>query len=103
MRVMVQFWFPAEPGNDIVRTGKVGQVFQRITDELKPEAAYFFPNAGERSGLFVINMQDSSEVAQVAERFFHGLNARIDMTPVMNAEDIQKALSHVETIVKNYG
>jgi len=99
---MVKFRFPVETGNEVVRTGKVGKVFQRLMEELKPEATYFFPEGGERAGLIVFDMRESSQVAETAERFFFGLNARIEMTPVMNAEDLQKALAGVEEVVKNY-
>jgi hypothetical protein len=89
MRVMIKFAFPVDAGNDAVRNGKVEKVFQGILEELKPEAAYFFPEGGERAGLFVVNMTESSQVAQIAERFFFGLNARIEMVPVMAPEDLQ--------------
>jgi len=102
MRVMVKFRFPVESGNEAIRSGKVAKVFERIMEELKPEAAYFFPEGGQRAGLYVLDMRDSSQVAETAERFFFGLNASIEMTPVMAAEDLQKGLSGVEDIVKNY-
>ena len=75
MRIMVKFRFPVDAGNSGVRSGKVEKVFQQIREELKPEAAYFFPEGGERAGLFVMNMQESSQVAEIAERFFFGLRA----------------------------
>lgn len=103
MRVMVKFRFAVESGNEVIRSGKINNVFQMLMEDLKPEAAYFFPEGGERAGLLVFDMQESSRVAEVAERFFFGLNAKIEMTPVMTAEDLQKGLSSVEAIVKNYG
>ncbi len=83
-----------------MRTGKIEKVFQGILEELKPEAAYFFPEGGERAGLFVVDMKESSQVAEIAERFFFGLNARIEMVPVMSAEDLQKGLSGVQGIIQ---
>jgi hypothetical protein len=101
--MMVKFRFPVENGNEVIRTGKMATVMQRIVDELKPEAAYFFPEGGERAGLLVFDMRESSQVAEVAERFFFGLHASVEMIPVMAAEDLQKGLAGVETIVKNFG
>jgi hypothetical protein len=103
MRIMVKFAFPVEAGNSAVRSGKIEKVFQQLLDELKPEAAYFFPDRGERAGLFVVDMHDPSQVAQTAERFFFGLNAKIEMVPVMTAEDLRKALSGVQSIIQRYG
>ena len=103
MRVMIKFRFPIEFGNNAVRSGKVEKVFEQILKELKPEAAYFFPEGGERAGLFVVDMQESSQVAEIAERFFFGLNASIETTPVMAPEDLQKGLSSVQGIIERYG
>jgi hypothetical protein len=103
MRIMVKFAFPVESGNSAIRSGKVEKVFHQIMEDLKPEAAYFFPDGGERGGFIVVNMDDSSQIAQIGERFFFGLNARIEMVPVMAAEDLQKGLSAVPDIVQRYG
>jgi hypothetical protein len=103
MRVMIKFRVPVDAGNSAIRSGKVEKVFQQIQEELKPEAAYFFPEGGERAGLFVVEMQESSQVAAIAERFFFGLNAHIEMVPVMTAEDLQKGLSGMPGIIERYG
>jgi len=103
MRVMIKFAFPVEVGNAAIRDGKVEKVFQGILEELKPEAAYFFPEGGERAGIFVVNMTESSQVAEIGERFFFGLNARIEMVPVMTAEDLRTGLSGIQGIVQRYG
>jgi hypothetical protein len=82
---------------------KSRKVFQQIFEDLKPEAEYFFPEGGERAGLFVVDMKESSEVAEIAERFFFGLNARIEMVPVMAPEDLKIGLSGVQGIIRRYG
>jgi len=102
MRIMVKFRFPVNEGNDVIRTGRIAQIFQQLAEDLKPEAAYFYPEGGERAGHFIVNMQDGSEVAGIAERFFFGLHADIEMTPVMTAEDLQKALGGIESTIKRY-
>lgn len=99
---MIKFRFPVEAGNSAVRSGKVEKIFQQILEDLKPEAAYFFPEGGERAGLFVVDMQESSQGAEIAERFFFGLNARIEMVPVMAAEDLQKGLPGVQGVIQRY-
>jgi hypothetical protein len=63
MRVMVKFALPVESGNIAIRTGKLDKVMHQIVEDLKPEAAYFFPTARERGGFFVVEMQDSSQIA----------------------------------------
>jgi hypothetical protein len=102
MRIMVKFAFPVASGNIAIRDGKVAKVFHQIMEELKPEAAYFYPD-GERGGFIVVNMEDSSQIVQIGERFFFGLNASIAMVPVMAAEDLQKGLAAVPDIARRYG
>jgi hypothetical protein len=103
MRVMVKFSFPAESGNEVISSGRIGPLFERLMNDLKPEAAYFYAADGNRAGHLIVNMQDASDIVEVGERFWHGLNATIEMTPVMTPEDLQKGLGSIETIVKNYG
>jgi Domain of unknown function (DUF3303) len=103
MRVMIKFTIPIAAGNEGNRSGRLQKVFQQLAEDLKPEAGYFFPEGGERAGFFVVDMQESSRVAEIAERFFYGMNAKIEMTPVMNADDLQRALSRVQQTVHRYG
>jgi hypothetical protein len=48
-------------------------------------------------------MRESSRIAEIAERFFFGLNAKIEMTPVMAVDDLQKALSGVQRTLRLSG
>ena len=103
MRMMVTFSFDSENGNDIVRSGKIAKVFENLMADIKPEAAYMYPVGGQRGGHLIVNMTDSSEVATIGERFWHALNAHIEMTPVMDPGDLQKGLAHIGDIVKRFG
>jgi hypothetical protein len=103
MRVMIKFAFPVEASNDAIRSGKLQKVFQQLTEDLKPEAGYFFPAGGERGGFFVVDMRESSQIAQIGERFFLGLNAKVEFVPVMAADDLQKALLGVSGTIQRYG
>jgi hypothetical protein len=103
MRMMIRFSFPIDAGNSAIRAGKLGTVFQQLVEDLKPEAAYFHAVDGNRGGFFVVNMQESSQIADIAERLFFGLNAKIELVPVMAPEDLQKGLSSVQATIQRYG
>jgi len=47
--------------------------------------------------------QDSSQIADIAERLFFGLNAKIELVPVMTADDLRKGLSGVQGTIQRYG
>jgi hypothetical protein len=68
---MIKFALPVEAGNAAIRTCKLQKVMLQIAEDLKPEVAYFFPTPaeGERGGFFIVEMQDSSQIVDVAERF----------------------------------
>src|SRR5215468_7395973 len=103
MRGRLRCSFAGEAGNESIRTGTGGKVLHQIAEELKPEAAYFCPQGGERAGFFVVDMSASSQVVEIAERFFFGLNAKVEMTPVMAVADIEKGLAAVPGIIERYG
>ena len=101
--MMIKFSFPVDAGNAAIRTGKVEKIFQQLIEDLKPEAAYFHAVDGDRGGFFVVNMQESSQIAEIAERLFFGVSAKIELVPVMTADDLRKGLSGVQATIQRYG
>ena len=96
MRMMIKFALPVEASNAAIRTGKLQKIFQQLAEDLKPEAGYCFLSGGERSGFFVVDIRESSQVAEIAERLFFGVNAKIELVPVVTADDLRKGLSGVQ-------
>jgi hypothetical protein len=86
--MMIQVSIPTESGNAAYKDGRLREIMQKAIGELKPEAAYFTTYNGQRTAFIVLNMTDSSEMPHVAERFFLGLNAKVDFMPAMNAQDL---------------
>ena len=48
-------------------------------------------------------MQESFQIVEMAERFFFGLNAKVEFVPVMSAADLEKGLSGVQNTIQRYG
>ena len=92
MRMMLKIVIPTETGNHAIKDGSLQKSFEAIMGKLKPEAAYFFPEHGLRSAMMIFDMKDASEIPAIAEPLFAGLNARIQLLPVMNADDLKKGL-----------
>ncbi|MCX5036426.1 hypothetical protein ACFWQ6_26195 [Streptomyces coelicoflavus] len=95
MRVLLKATLDTEKGNEAIRSGKLPDVISRMLDQLKPEAAYFGPVGGRRTALLVFDMQDSSELPPTGEPFFTELNAEVEVSPIMNADDLRKGLSQL--------
>ena len=85
MRIIVTYAIPIDKGNELVRSGEIGNVLQSIVEEHRPEAAYFYPNdAGERAGALVVEMQEGTDLPKIAEALFLGLDARVSVSDSMN-------------------
>ena len=91
-----------ETANELARQGKLGSTIQSILADLKPEAAYFVEDNGQRTGLIFFHMTDSSEIPKIAEPWFLALNATLTLKPAMNPEDLGKAVPHIEAAVKKF-
>lgn len=91
MKMLLSVDFPLEPFNSLVRSGKAGELLGRILETIKPETAYFTEQDGKRGGIFVVNVQNPSDVPVFAEPFFLKLNANCQFRILMSPEELQKA------------
>jgi hypothetical protein len=95
MRMMLRWTVPVEKGNETIRDGSLATTLQTLLEELEPEAAYFWPENGERAGMIVFDMADTTQIPQIAEPLFMNLDAAVEFLPVMNADDLKEALEKV--------
>ena len=103
MRFLVKARMDVEAANALASAGKLGSTIQSILEELKPEAAYFVADEGQRTAILIINMEDTSQIPAIAEPWFLAFNADIEATPAMVAEDLEKAGPAIEEAVKKFG
>ena len=92
MRMMLKIVIPTETGNQAIKDGSLHKILEAAMSKLKPEAAYFLPEHGLRSAILFFDMKDASDIPGIVEPLFAGLNARIQLLPVMNADDLKKGL-----------
>ena len=103
MRMLLKASIPVEAGNANVKSGSLGSKIETILAEQKPEAAYFTLDNGMRTGFIFLDIQDSSQLPAILEPWFLAFNASIELTPVMNGEDLGKAGSGIGAAVEKYG
>jgi hypothetical protein len=93
MRMMLRFTLPVEKGNQAFNDGSLGKTLDSIMTKLEPEAAYFGPFEGKRSGMIFFDLADPSQIVEVAEPLFSNLHAAVEIVPVMNADDVRKGIA----------
>ena len=92
MRMMLRVKVPVEAGNRAIADGSLEVTIGSVMENLKPEAAYFMPDGGQRTALFFFDMTDASDIPPSVERLFQDLNASVELTPAMNLDDLQTGL-----------
>ncbi|WP_328495540.1 hypothetical protein OHS59_24435 [Streptomyces sp. NBC_00414] len=95
MRVLLKATLDTERANEAIRSGKMPELMKETLDQLKPEAAYFGALGGRRTALLFLDMQDSSELPSVGEPFFTQFDAEVEVSPIMNGDDLQEGLSQL--------
>ncbi|HSD91832.1 MAG TPA: hypothetical protein VLB11_02245 [Methyloceanibacter sp.] len=89
--MLLHAMFPTEPFNALVRSGKAGEILQKIMEDIKPEAVYFTEEDGMRSALLVVDLVTASDVPKIAEPFFLNFDAECRLRIVMSPEDLKNA------------
>ena len=92
MRMMMKVSIPAEAGNKAIKDGSLPKVIMGFMEKAKPESAYFTAEGGKRMSYFVFDLKDPTYIPALAEPFFMGFNAEIDLKPVMNSEELKAGL-----------
>ncbi len=101
MRFLMKVSLPHEAFNAAVRNGTAGQIMQQILEDTKPEAVYFTEMDGKRGGIFIVNIDDMSQIPALAEPWFLKFNGNVEFHIVMSPEDLGKA--GLEELGKKWG
>jgi hypothetical protein len=91
MRMLLNVKFPHQPFNAAVKDGTVGSKLKRILEAIKPEAAYFTEQSGQRGAVLVVDVPDPSKVPALAEPWFLTFQADVEFRVAMTPEDLEKA------------
>jgi len=101
MKMLIDFNFPLEPFNTLVRNGTVGQKIQQILEDIKPETVYFSERGGKRGGIMIVDVADPSKLPAIAEPLFLTFNASVEFCVAMSPEDLGRA--GLDELGKKYG
>lgn len=102
MRFMMKVRIPIDKGNAALKDPQFGHKMGKLLGEIKAEAAYFSTLKGQRGAYIIVNMDDVSQMASIAEPFFLWLNCDVEWEPVMLPQDLQRGGAGIEAAVKNW-
>lgn len=78
--------------NLAIKTDRLAPLFQKISDIIRPETSVYYSEHGNRAALFLFDMKESSMLSEIAEPFITELNAKVEIIPVMNIEELKIGL-----------
>lgn len=96
MRFCLKVQIPVEAGNDAIVNGKVEPTLKELLDRLQPEAVYFITLDGGRGMEVFFDMKEPSQIPTIVEPLFQQFNARIELLPAMNLDDLMAGLKQAE-------
>jgi len=92
MRMMMKVSIPVDAGNKGLKEGTLPKTVMGFVEQMKPEACYFGPENGRRTMFFFFDLKDPTMIPTAAESFFRNLDASIEMTPVMNLDEMKAGI-----------
>lgn len=95
MRTLMKVTVPVDSGNASIQEGRLGPILEGVFGRIRPEATYFLTEQGCRTALVFFDLTDPSQIPAIAEPLFTGLNASVEFTPVMNADELRRGLEAV--------
>lgn len=101
MKIVINFQFPVEPFNTLVRDGTAGPTLAAILEAIAPEAVYFYAPNGCRGGTMVVDIDDPASIPAIAEPLFLKFDARCEFHAAMSADDLARA--GIDELGKRWG
>jgi hypothetical protein len=82
---------PHQTFNAAVKDGSAGVKLAKILEAIKPEAAYFTEQDGQRGAVLIVDLPDASKVPALAEPWFLTFQADVEFRIVMTPDDLKRS------------
>ena len=100
MRFLIEVRIPTDVGNKGVKDGSLFQQLQRYLKESKPEAVYYALREGRRTVFLIVNVQGAEQLPALAEPMWLDWQAEVFATPVITADEFEKAAPRIQAVVQ---
>lgn len=92
MKFIIRASVPTEAGNKMVKDPNFIKNVEDYMKKSKAETAYFFEAHGNRTIVFIVDMQSADQIPALAEPLFQEWGANVEFHPVMTLEDLKKGV-----------
>ena len=108
MRFFVRAVIPTVSGNKAIVEGRLSAIIEGLTNELKPEIAFFRanesgPTAGMKSINLIVNGDSAAQLRTKMRPLFEPIQAEVEYEQVMLSDELLEALPTMQESVKKYG
>lgn len=101
MHFIIKATIPNAAGNKLVK-GDMEATFNKVMGDVRPEAAYFAVDNGQRTVYMIVDVADSADMVRVAEPLWLALEANVETIPAMTAEEFATAGAKIGEVVAKY-
>jgi hypothetical protein len=82
---------PHQTFNAAVKDGSASAKLGKILDTIKPEAAYFTEQNGQRGAVLIVDLPDASKIPALAEPWFLTFQADVEFRIAMTPDDLKRS------------
>lgn len=93
MRMFMKVKLEVEAANRAIQDGSLPKIVENFAKAFKPEGMWFTALDGHRCMVAVFDLASTTQIPALAEPFFTGLGAAIELTPAMDAADLRAGLA----------
>lgn len=102
MRFLIRAKIPTEAGNKVVQDPNFLRKLEEYINKVKAEATYFFEADGIRVAAFIVDIQSADQIPVLAEPLFSGMDAKVELHPVMSLDDLKKGIPQAVVEANSY-
>ena len=95
MKFIIRAQIPTEAGNKMVKNPNFVKNLEEYIKKAKAETAYFFEAHGDRTMVFVVDIQ-AEQIPALAEPLFQEFGAKVEFHPVLSFDELKKGLQASE-------
>ena len=100
MKFLIEINIPTETGNKLLKNGLIIAQLHEYLKEVKPDHTYFSIKNGKRTVFMILNVESAEKFPEIAEPLWLDWNAEVNVWPIMDEKDFEKAGPGIQRVVE---